>query len=168
MLANNFPGCPRSALPAQWAQGYWEDETGEVPAKSRFNSRRCTITPGKTVAWVYSFCEDPGGCFFYILIPASYILQETRSPPFLLWWLLLLQMYCNPTFHSPNPVCNVSKRDRRRQADCLDRWCMHSERGFSLFLPFSLQINPWVQGTASLDRCLSAGGWSCISSVVSL
>lgn len=81
MLANNFPGWPRSVLPAQWARGYWEDETGEVPAKSCFNSRRCTITPGKTVAWVYSFCEDPGGCFFYILIPASYILQETQRSP---------------------------------------------------------------------------------------
>lgn len=81
LLANNFPGCPSSVLPAQWAQGYWEEETGEMPAKSRFNSRRCTIAPGKTVAWVYSFCEDPGGCFFFILIPASYILQETQSSP---------------------------------------------------------------------------------------
>lgn len=173
MLANNFPGWPRSALPAQWARGYWEDETGEVPAKSCFNSRRCTITPGKTVAWVYSFCEDPGGCFFYILIPASYILQETQSSPpapprFLLWGLLLLQMYCNAAFHSPNPVCNVSKRDRRRQADRSDRCCARSERGFSLLLPVSLQIKVWVRGTASLDRCLSAGGWSCISSGVSL
>lgn len=75
---NNLPG---SALPAQWARGHREDETGEVPAESPFSSRHCTVTPGKTVAWVYSFCEDPGGCFFYILIPASYLLQDSRTFP---------------------------------------------------------------------------------------
>lgn len=61
---SELPWLPSSALPARWAQGHWEDETGEVPAcltvaDSRFNSRVCTVTPGKTLAGVYSFCEDP-------------------------------------------------------------------------------------------------------------
>lgn len=122
-----------------------------MPAESL---KHCTLTPGKTVAQVYSFCDNSKECFFHFLIPASYILQNTWTFPPSLSGRCYLYRSIAMWFHSPNSVCDVPKGDCWRQADRLDRWCLTLERGFFSLLPFLVTNHP-------------LGGRQCLSTQVS-